>query len=140
MARKIEEIMTPNPATCPVTASAKEAASVMREMNVGDVLVTETDGTLCGIVTDRDIAIRVVAEGSDPSTTVLARMCSRELATLAPDDDEDRAIEMMRTRAIRRIPVTKDGKPVGVVSLGDLAVERDRESVLGEISAAQPNA
>lgn len=139
MARKIEEIMTPNPACLKVTASVKEAASLMRSENVGDVLIIEEDGTMCGIVTDRDIAVRAVAEGADPATTALARLCSRDVTALAPDDDEERAIEVMRTHAIRRVPVVEDGKPVGVVSIGDLAIERDRESVLGEISAAQPN-
>lgn len=111
----------------------------MRAASVGAVLVA-ADGKLAGIVTDRDITVRVVAQGRDPSTTPLADVCSCELTTLSPDDDVDRAIEVMRSKAVRRLPVVDStNQPLGIVSLGDLALERDPSSVLGRISGAPPN-
>ena len=95
---------------------------------------------VCGIVTDRDIAVRIVAEAQDPATTTLADICSHSLLTVTPTDSVEHAVRLMRTHAIRRLPVVEEGKAVGIVSLGDLAVERDPNSVLGEISAAPPDA
>jgi CBS domain-containing protein len=95
---------------------------------------------VCGIVTDRDIAVRIVAEEKDPAATALADICSHSLLTVKPSDKVEHAVRLMRTHAIRRLPVVEDGKAVGIVSLGDLAVERDPHSVLGEISAAPPDA
>jgi CBS domain-containing protein len=82
--------------------------------------------------------IRCIAEGADPSTTRLGEVISSELVAVAPDDPVERAIELMRERAIRRLPVVEGGKPVGVVSIGDLAVERDAESALADISQEPP--
>jgi CBS domain-containing protein len=134
----VREVMTTDPVTMPGGASALDAARQMRDVGIGDVIVLEND-RIAGILTDRDIVVRVVAEERDPEDTRLAEVCSRELTTLSPDDGIDRAIEMMRAKAIRRVPVVKDGRPVGIVSLGDLAVDRDPKSVLAEISAAPPN-
>jgi CBS domain-containing protein len=91
-------------------------------------------------VTDRDITVRLVAQGRDPNTTQLADICSSELTTLSPDDDIERAIRVMSEKAIRRVPVVDSrNEAVGIVSLGDLALERDPRSVLGRISSAPPN-
>lgn len=95
--------------------------------------------SLVGIVTDRDIAIRVVAEREDPSTPVGDVCSERNLATLRPDAPVAEAVELMRDKAIRGIPVLDGGTVIGVVSLGDLAVERDPGSVLAAISAAESN-
>jgi len=89
-----------------------------------------------GILTDRDVVVRVVAEGRDPRATRLADVCSRELTTVSPDDNVDDAIAVMRDKAIRRVPVVDRGRPIGIVALGDLA---PRGTTLGEISAAPPN-
>jgi CBS domain-containing protein len=105
---------------------------------VGDVLVMR-GGSICGIVTDRDIVVRTVAEGRDPNRAMLGEICSRFLVQVAPDDPIERAVELMRARAVRRLPVVLDGTPVGIVSLGDLAAARDPESVLAEISGAPGN-
>jgi len=96
-------------------------------------------GQLAGIVTDRDIAIRLAAAGLDASTTRVGEICTRDLRTVAPDDDVNRAVELMREQAVRRLPVVDNGSPVGVVSLGDLAVDLDQRSALAEISAAEPD-
>jgi CBS domain-containing protein len=103
-----------------------DAAKAMDERNIGDVLVLE-DCSLCGIVTDRDIAIRGVARGADPATIRLGDICSRDLVRLSPGDAIDDAIARMREHAVRRIPVLDDGRPVGIVSIGDIAEERDRQ-------------
>ena len=94
---------------------------------------------VCGIVTDRDIVVRTVAETQDPTITTLADICSHRLLTVTPTDSVEEAVRLMRTHAIRRLPVVEGGQAVGIVSLGDLAVERDPGSALGKISGAPPN-
>jgi CBS domain-containing protein len=139
MAQQVRELMTSNPVTLPGTALVHEAARAMRDTEVGDVIVIEHN-QVCGIVTDRDITVRVVAEGKDPATTTLADVCSHALLTVKPTDSVEEALRLMRIHTVRRLPVVEEGKAVGIVSLGDLAVEREPDSVLGEISAAPPDA
>ena len=83
--------------------------------------------------------VRALAEGRDPARTTVGEICSRELTTLSPNDAIGDAEKTMRDRAIRRLPVVEGGRPVGIVSLGDLAVEKNPDSTLGGISAAPPN-
>ena len=139
MSEGIRDVMTTNPQTLPEGTTVREAAETMRANDIGDVIVVDDNGTLTGIVTDRDIVVRVVAEGRDPRATRLGDIASRELTALAPDDPVERAVELMRERAIRRLPVVEQGKPVGIVSIGDLALDRDPDSALADISAAPPN-
>ena len=139
MAQSIREVMTPNPTVYPATTSIADAARAMRDTDIGDVLV-ERDGALCGIVTDRDIVVRAVAEDRNPAEVRLGDICSRDLATLASDDSVEDAIRLMRDKALRRVPICEGGQAVGVVSIGDLAIERDKGSALADISAAPPNA
>lgn len=138
MATLIRDLMS-KPIQVKSSAPILEAARQMRASNIGTVIVEDGGGKACGIVTDRDITLRAVAEGLDPATTPVSAVCSKELETLSPDDDIQDAIDVMREKAIRRILVVdaKD-QAVGVISLGDLAIERDSRSVLGEISAAPP--
>lgn len=138
MAGTIRDVMTPDPITLGHEASMREAARVMRDWDIGDVLVKCEDGRL-GIVTDRDLVIRGTAEGLDPDETPLQQVCSNAVVTLSPDDPIDRAVQLVGDRAIRRLPVVTDGAVVGIVSLGDLAVAVDPVSALAEISAAKPN-
>jgi CBS domain-containing protein len=138
MADKIAEVMTPRPLTISPDASVVDAASPMRDADVGDVLVVR-GRELIGIVTDRDIAVRVVARGRDPQTTTVGEICSGEVTAVSSDDDIDHAVTLMRQNALRRLPVVDGGQPVGIVSIGDLAVERDSRSALADISAAPPN-
>lgn len=138
MARLIRDVMTSGPRTVAAKETVAEAARIMRNEDIGDVLVEE-DGKPCGIVTDRDIVVRAIAIGKNPEETPIKEICSKQLVSLKPDDSVDEAVRVMRERAIRRIPVMDGGKPVGIVSLGDLAVERDQRSVLGQVSAAAPN-
>jgi len=138
MAQLVRDVMTLNPVTLPATASLVEAALAMRDFDMGDVLVLD-NGQVCGIVTDRDIVVRGIAAGNYPATVTLGEICSRDLTTLSATDRVEDAVSLMREKAIRRLPVVEGGKPVGIVSLGDLAVERDPHSALSDISAAPPN-
>ena len=135
----IDQVMTRNPLTVAETAPVREAATIMRDANIGDVLVTRSDGTVCGIVTDRDLTVNVVAEGKDPNSVTVEDVCSHQIESVASGDPVDRAVGLMRDRAIRRLPVIDDGNLVGIVSLGDLAIERDPKSALADISEAPPN-
>jgi CBS domain-containing protein len=135
MGQQVKEVMTAGPITLDRDASLAEAARVMRDRGIGDVIVVEGDDA-AGIVTDRDIVIRGVAEGVDPNRTRLGQVVSGDLTSVAPDDPVERAIELMREKAVRRLPVLEGGKPVGVVSLGDLAIQQDEGSVLADISDA----
>lgn len=140
MPQRVSDVMTPDPVAMTEDATVQDAAVAMRDRDIGDVVVTRTDGSVCGIVTDRDIVVRAVAEGGDLSSMTLDRVCSDELVTVAPDDAAAAAVKVMEEHAIRRLPVLDNGgMVVGIVSIGDLAVERDRDSALGEISAAPAN-
>lgn len=139
MAQQVRDVMTRDPVAVSPQTPLIEVARRMRDENIGDVLVIEEDH-LRGVVTDRDLVVRALAEGADISSKPVREVCSAEMVTVSPDDDVDRAIQLMRERAIRRLPVVEEeDRPVGVVSLGDLAVERDPRSALGDISAADPN-
>ncbi|WP_308169632.1 CBS domain-containing protein [Acrocarpospora catenulata] len=134
----VRDVMTARPTTLPVDAPIIKAARLMRDQGIGDVLVTK-EGRLCGLVTDRDIVVRAVAEGRDIGITPVGALCSAHLVTVRPDQNADEVVRLMRERAIRRIPVVEDDRPVGIVSLGDMALERDPDSALSDISSAPPN-
>lgn len=139
MAQALREIMTQDLRTCPADTSLEDAAKAMRDADVGDVVVLDDAGEVCGVVTDRDITVRAVAEGRDPSTVKVDDICSHDLVTVEPATDAADAARLMREHAVRRLPVTEGGKPVGMVSLGDLAIEVDSESALADVSAARGN-
>jgi CBS domain-containing protein len=133
MTTKMRDIMSPAPVSMAATEPVSAAAKAMKEYGIGTVLIV-ADGRLSGIVTDRDIAVRVLAENRDPVATRVGDICSTDLAVLSPDDDVEQATRLVRERAVRRIPVVQDGTPVGVVSIGDLALEKGRE-----VTAAVPD-
>jgi CBS domain-containing protein len=138
MPQTVREVMTAKPLALQEGTTLAEAARAMRDHDVGDVVLLKDD-QVTGIVTDRDMTIRAVAEGMHPDEAVLAQIASKDLVTLSPDATVDEAAELMRSRAVRRLPVVEEGRPVGIVSLGDLAVEEEPESPLADISAAEPN-
>jgi len=140
MSKKVSDVMSSDAIKLPSFAPVTEAAKQMSAAGIGAVIVEDDGAAVTGIVTDRDIAVRVVAQGLDPERTKLGEVCSRDLVTISPQDDIDTAIACMRDRAIRRLLVVdSDSRTVGVLSLGDLALERDARSVLGQISAAPPS-
>ena len=135
----VRDVMTPLPRVLDSSASVIDAAEIMRDADIGDVVVLE-DRRLYGILTDRDIVVRVLAEGSDPATVSVGQVCSRELTTIPPTASVGDAVRLIREKAIRRLPVVEEGgEVVGIVSMGDIAVARDRKSALGDVSAAPPN-
>jgi CBS domain-containing protein len=136
--RKMRDIMSAAPVCMAPGESVSAAAMAMKRHGIGTVLV-QAGGTLSGLVTDRDITVRVLAENLDPRTTRIGDICSGELVALGPDDDVAQAIRLIRERAMRRIPVLQDDTPVGVVSIGDLAQAQDATSTLSGASSAPPN-
>jgi predicted phosphoribosyltransferase len=140
MTRYVRDVMSPGATAVEPMTTLSEAARVMREQNIGDVLVAY-DCDLFGVLTDRDITVRAVAEGRDPRVTTVGSLCTRPpVITLDPDDTTDHAVELMRRHALRRLPVVEHGGcPVGMVSLGDLATTEDPHSALADISRADPN-
>ncbi|MEU1874509.1 CBS domain-containing protein [Streptomyces sp. NPDC019793] len=138
MTQYVRDVMTGDPVTVEPLTSVTAVARLMRDRDLGAVLVTEGD-RLRGLVTDRDLVVRSVAEGGDPEQTTVAGACSDDMVTVRSEEELDHAVRLMREHAVRRLPVVDDGRPVGIVSLGDLAMERDPESALGDISVARPN-
>ncbi|MET7922252.1 CBS domain-containing protein [Streptomyces avermitilis] len=139
MSQHVSDVMTSALVTVEPQASVTAVARTMRDENIGAVLVTDGE-QLRGLVSDRDLVVRALAEGGDPSTMTVAAACSEDLVTVGPDDDLALAVEVMREHSVRRVPVVDEERhPVGIVSLGDLAIERDSESALGDISAARSN-
>jgi signal-transduction protein with cAMP-binding, CBS, and nucleotidyltransferase domain len=139
MAQQIQDIMTRELHTIPSAATLQDVARLMRDKNIGDVLVIKPGGKLCGIVTDRDVVVRGLADGKPLDTIDAGKVCSDRVISVSPTDEVDTVIDTMRKNSIRRVPVVRDGQAVGIVSLGDLARAKDPGSVLGAISAAPPS-
>lgn len=119
MPHLVREVMTHDPVTLPEEAPVVKAAKLMRDRGIGDVLVVRDD-RLRGLVTDRDIVVRAVAEGRDLAATPLATLCTSEVVTVRPDQDVDDAARLMREKDVHQLPVVVEGRPVGVVALADL--------------------
>lgn len=136
---EIRDLMTTDPVVCAADCKLDEAAAAMRDRHIGDVLVRDGDGRLCGIVTDRDLVVRGLAGGGDPTSMTLGDVCDGQLHSIQIDASVGDVIRMMEDLAIRRAPVMQDDQLVGVVSLGDLAARLDGESALGKISKASPD-
>jgi CBS domain-containing protein len=134
----IRDVIRTIPMTLAPQATVMEAAQLMRDNDIGDVLILD-NGRLFGILTDRDIVVRSLAQGHDPALTRVGDICSRDLVTARVDDSLDHAVRRMRERAVRRLPVDDNGRVVVMVTIGDMALERDRQSLLADISAAPPN-
>ncbi|GAA1602570.1 CBS domain-containing protein [Catellatospora bangladeshensis] len=138
-AQMVRDIMTTDPVCMLDSATVTEAAEQMRRRNIGDVLVTDRQGNLEGVLTDRDIVVRALAEHRQPDSTLLRDVVSEPAVTIRPDEPVSRAVQLMREHALRRLPVTENGHAVGIVSIGDLATERDPDSALADISQSPPN-
>jgi CBS domain-containing protein len=136
--KTVQELMTPDPITLPETATLLDAARTMRQAGIGNVVVLHGEA-VCGIVTDRDIVVRGIADGRDPRATTLGDVCSRNLTTLSPDDQLETAVRLIREHAIRRLPVVRRGRAVGILTMGDLAMQEGSDSALADVSAAPPN-
>jgi len=133
----VKDVMTAGVVAVRPDASLVEAAQLMRTQNIGDVLVADGQHVV-GVLTDRDITVRAVADGVDPMTVSAQSVCTPDPVLVAPDDPVAAAVALMRAHAVRRLPVVEDGLPVGMVSLGDLAEAQDPDSTLADISRARP--
>ena len=132
MANSVRDAMTKSPRTIGRASTIVEAARIMRDEDVGIVPIVDGD-KLVGTLTDRDIAIRVVAEGKDPNTTKAEQVASRELVTIDPQQDLDEARRLMARHQVRRLPVVEeDGKLVGIVAQADIA-EHATDEQTGEL-------
>jgi CBS domain-containing protein len=131
--RSIRDLMTTNPQTVEPSTPIVEVARVMRDADVGPVPVVEGD-RLVGLVTDRDIVVRVVADGNDPSSTTVGEIMSTDLVTVDPDQPLDEALRLMAAHQVRRLPVTEeDGRPVGIVAQADIARELGDDRATGQV-------
>ena len=137
MAGTVSDVLTPAPTTVEATQTVRDAAELMRAGDVGALVVRE-DGRFAGLVTDRDLVVRVLAVGGSPEDPV-GQVCSGTVVSVAPGDSIEHAARLMAENAVRRLPVMIGEDVVGIVSLGDLAIERDPDSALGAISAERPN-
>lgn len=138
MFQTAQDVMTRDPETVAPEAPLTEIAELMRDADTGMVPITEGD-QLVGVVTDRDIVIRALAEGRDPEQCSAREVSTRTTITAAPDDDIRAVARRMREADVRRIPVVDNTRVVGVISIGDLAIELDEDSALADISSAPPS-
>jgi CBS domain-containing protein len=128
---QIRDLMTENPSSCERGTPVAEAAKVMARENVGSVPVVE-GGRLLGVVTDRDLVVRLLAEGRDPQSTTVGEIASTEPVTLSPDDELDKALQLLARHQVRRLPVVEGERLVGIVAQADIARHAD-EVQTGEV-------
>jgi CBS domain-containing protein len=118
------DLMTADPTFCDQDVTVEEAARQMADQNIGALPVCSAEGRLTGVVTDRDLAVRIVAEGRDPATTKVSDLLSgSEVVTIGADDSAEEAIRTMKQHAVRRLPVIDGTQLVGMVSQADIARE-----------------
>lgn len=132
----VAEFMKSGPRTMAASVSVRAGAEAMKEASVG-TLAIESEGKLLGIVTDHDIVVQCLARGGDCDEMTLGSICSDDVRALSPRDSVDLAIQLMRDKSIRRMPVVDRGRAVGILALGDLAHVREPKSVLETIDAAR---
>lgn len=128
---KVRDVMTSEVVTANADTTLEEIATMMKSEDTGAIPVVEED-ELLGIITDRDIVIRCVAEGRDPAEVMAEDILTEALEVVDPDTDVAEALEMMGRHQIRRLPVVENGELVGMVSIGDLAVKQGDEQETGE--------
>ncbi|GAA1107496.1 CBS domain-containing protein [Nocardiopsis metallicus] len=138
MVDSIAEVMNSNVRAVTPDTTIREAAQIMRDADIGDVVVSES-GRLRGVLTDRDIVVRCLAGGGDPDSATVREACSTELVTIPRQSSVKDAVHAMRTATVRRLPVVEGDEVVGVVTMGDLARVIDEGSALADVSAAEPN-
>ena len=136
MPKSVRDTMTQNPSTIGASASVVEAARLMREEHIGSLPITDNE-RLVGMLTDRDITARVVAEAADPKTTPVGKVYSGDLISVEPDKDLDEALQLMARHQVRRLPVVENGRLVGIVAQADIALnENEKTGALVEAISA----
>ena len=134
MANSVRDAMTEAPRSIGKSVSVVEAARLMREQDIGSLPITD-DEMLVGMITDRDITTRVVAEASDPKVTLVEDVDSRDLISVEPDKELEEALRLMARHQVRRLPVVENGRLVGIVAQADIAL-RENETKTGELVEA----
>jgi CBS domain-containing protein len=134
MPESVRDAMTEDPRSIGPSVSVVEAARLMREGDIGSLPITD-DEKLVGMITDRDITTRVVAEGSDPKVTSVSDVYSRDLISVEPDEGIEEALRLMAHHQVRRLPVVENGRLVGIVAQADIAL-RENEKKTGELVEA----
>jgi predicted transcriptional regulator len=128
--------MTQRPRAVTNQTTVREAARLMEEEDVGSLPVVEEGDRLIGILTDRDVTVRVVGRGLDPDKTVVGDVASRDVAALTPDHDLDDALRLMAHEQVRRVPiVVREGQLVGMLAQADVA-HASKEKATGEVVGA----
>ena len=136
MAKSVRDAMTENPRSIGASASVVEAARLMRDEHIGSLPITD-DEELVGMITDRDITTRVVAEAADPKMTSVGDVFSRDLISVEPGEDLEEAVQLMASHQIRRLPVVENRRLVGIVAQADVALTlRENEQRTGELVEA----
>ena len=134
MAKSVRDEMTEDPRSIGASESVVDAARAMREGDIGSLPVTD-DEQLLGMITDRDITMRVVSEAADPNTTSVGDVCSRDVISVEADKDHEEAVALMARHQVRRLPVVEDGRLVGIVAQADIA-RAENEKKTGELVEA----
>ena len=134
MTKSVRDAMTEDPRSIGKSVSVVEAARLMREGDIGSLPITD-DEKLVGMITDRDITMRVVAEGGDPKVTSVEDVYSRDLISVEPDNDLEEALRLMARHQVRRLPVVEGGRLVGIVAQADIALS-ENETKTGELVEA----
>lgn len=141
--RKVRDVMTANPAAVTQKDSVRDAARIMKEQDTGVVPVCD-DRRIVGLITDRDIVVRLIAEGRDAVNATVSEVMSKSIRTVREDATVDEVLGLMSSAEVRRVPVVNDNQElVGIVSLGDVSVGTNKDGKVGqtveEISSAPPN-
>jgi CBS domain-containing protein len=132
MAKNVRDAMTSNPRSIEPSTMVADAAKLLKAEDVGSLPIVEGD-QLVGMVTDRDIVIRVVAEGKDPQSTTVGEVASRDLVTVDPEQDLDEALRLMAQHQVRRLPVAEeDGRLVGILAQADVA-RQGKDALTGQV-------
>jgi CBS domain-containing protein len=134
MAKSVRDAMTEDPRSIGTSASVVDAARLMREEHIGSLPITD-DEKLVGMITDRDITTRVVAEAADPKTTSVGDVYSQDLISVESDKDLAEALQLMARHQVRRLPVVEQGRLVGIVAQADVA-RSENEKKTGELVEA----
>ena len=134
MAKRVRDAMTEDPRSIAASEPVVDAARLMREQHVGSLPVTDNE-KLVGMITDRDITTRVVAEAADPKMISVEDVYSRDLISVEPDQDLEEALQLMARHQVRRLAVIENGSLVGIVAQADIAL-RENEKKTGELVEA----
>jgi CBS domain-containing protein len=134
---KCREVMTRDPASCSASEMVTKVAGLMKQHDVGSVPVVESDKRLVGIVTDRDIVVKVVAAGRNPEQTPVKEAMTANPVSCREDDDLDYALKLMKERQVRRIPIADgSGRLTGIIAQADVATRVNKDAKTGELVEA----